>query len=409
MRNLGFLVIFTVFLLLLKLYVLRGIHQVTHSPVVVGIYGVLSIGSLVVGFLIMRSVFSSATVNMSWWPNFITALMLTFVICELILLVFFAADDIVLFFQKLIQNASSEATATLEGRRRFVKTLGLGLTSIPFAAYLYGITGGKYAYKVFRETLRFPDLPSALDGLTIAQFSDFHAGSFDDARQVEQGLALLQKQGADLILFTGDLVNDLAEEVLPYKKFLKDLSAPLGKYAVLGNHDYPGSGRGAEDEQSGRPAKVEQIAQHHTDCGFTLLKNQNAAIERGGARIRLLGVENWGTRFVKYGDLDKTLEGTREDEFSILLSHDPTHWEHEVLPHPRKIHLTLSGHTHGLQMGVDLPGFKWSPIKYVYQRWMGLYREKGQYLYVNRGFGFIGFAGRVGIRPEITVFTLRAG
>ena len=399
------LLLFILVLLLSKVYLIRGVSQASDSRALVWTYAIVSIGSLILGFFTFRMAFTSGQINMSLWQNIITAFMVSVIVCEFILTVFFLADDIIWLFQALAQKIGWMESGTAEGRRRWMKTIGLGITALPFAAYLYGITKGKYDYKVFNKTITFPDLPAAFDGFRIAQFSDFHAGSFDQAKAVHTGLQKLQAQNADLILFTGDLVNNDADEVLPYKNFLKDLQAPYGKYAVLGNHDYP---RG-EEQNGAESIKVQKIKQHHQEAGFLLLNNENVKISKANDSIRLIGVENWGTSFVKHGDLKKATEGCPNDAFSILLSHDPSHWEEEALKFPKKFHLTLAGHTHGLQMGIELPHFKWSPVKYVYPRWAGLYQEKEQYLYVNRGFGFIGFAGRVGIRPEITVFTLKKG
>lgn len=409
MRFLGLFILFIAAFLLFKLYLIRGVAQATDNKTFVWIYSILSMGSLILGAITMRTAFSSEAVNMSLWQNLVTAFMVSVIICEVILAVFFLADDLVLLVQAFAKKIESTPEPVVASRRRVLKTVGLSLTALPFAAYLYGITKGKYAFKVTKKTLHFPDLPETFDGFSLAQFSDFHSGSFDSKADVKRGLELLQQQKTDLILFTGDLVNEHADEVLPYKAFLSSLSAPYGKYSILGNHDYPQGGGGPDTHAESDATKVAEIKQHHADTGFQLLNNENVLLEKEGEKIRLVGVENWGTRFVKHGDLEKALQDCSEEEFCILLSHDPTHWEEKVLQHPKHIHLTLSGHTHGLQMGIELPGFKWSPIKYIYQRWAGLYQEKNQYLYVNRGFGFIGFAGRVGIRPEITVFTLKRG
>ena len=202
------------------------------------------------------------------------------------------------------------------------------------------------------------------------------------------------------------MVNDLEAEILPYKSILKNLKAPYGKFSVLGNHDYPQDKDLFESEEAAK-LNFEAIKKHHNDIEFRLLNNASVKIEKGNQYIRLIGVENWGNGFVKEGDIDKAIENCKENEFSILMSHDPTHWEEKVLSHKKHIDLTLSGHTHGAQIGIELLGRKWSPVQYFYKRWAGLYKELGQYLYVNRGFGFIAFAGRVGIPPEITVLTLK--
>ena len=403
-----FFVFFILTVLLFKAYIIRGIWQATNHFGFSTAYGIFSVSTLVLGVLVMLRLFSGGMIGLSFWQNFATALMTSLIICEVLLGIFFLIDDLWYWIKPFISSLDNTSTADGSSRRRVIKTLGLGISALPFAAYLYGITKGKYDYKVFEKTLTFPDLPEAFDGFKIVQFSDLHSGSFDSIEGVKKGFDLMQKQQADLILFTGDLVNNLADEVLPYKEILKNLSAPLGKFSVLGNHDYAEPGRFFEDKEAAEN-NLAAIKQHHSDMGFQLLNNDSIQLEKEGNAIRLLGVENWGTRFVKFGDLDQALEGCPENEFRILLSHDPTHWEYKVLAHPTHIHLTLSGHTHGMQMGIERWGIRWSPSKYVYPRWAGLYEEKKQYLYVNRGFGFIGFAGRVGIKPEITTLTLRRG
>lgn len=403
------LLLFLLILLLLKVYLIRGVGQASDNRSLTWLYGILSVGSLVIGFLTLRQAVTGEQTNMLLWQNLTTAFMLSVIVCELILLVFFLIDDIVWLVQAVAQKTRLlDAPDAPGNRRRWIKTIGLGITSLPFTAYLYGITKGKYDYRIFHTSLHFPELPPAFDGFRIVQFSDFHAGSFDQADAVKAGLAKLQDQKADLILFTGDLVNDKPDEVLPYKNFLSDLEAPFGKFAVLGNHDYPRNENPSQVPAEKSP-KVQAVIQHHEDTGFQVLNNSRVELKKGKDSIQLIGVENWGTRFVKHGDLKRATEGCPEDAFTILLSHDPSHWDAEALAFPKKFHLTLAGHTHGLQMGIELPNFKWSPIQYFYPKWAGLYQEQGQYLYVNRGFGFIGFAGRVGIRPEISVFTLKKG
>ncbi|MEN0047965.1 MAG: metallophosphoesterase, partial [Bacteroidota bacterium] len=272
-----------------------------------------------------------------------------------------------------------------------------------FLGMLYGITKGKYRYTVNKVKLNFPDLPKAFDGFKIVQISDIHSGSFDDVDKVAEGVAMVNEQAADLLLFTGDLVNSDKDEINPYIDIFKKLEAKEGKYAVLGNHDY----YGAPKNDSELDAYWKDFFSKYEQMGFRLMNNENTRIERDGEQIRLLGVENWGAPpFPQIGDLDKALNNVQEDEFCVLMSHDPTHWEHRVLPNKKKIHLTLSGHTHGMQFGINLPGLKWSPVQYRYKRWIGLYEEAKQYLYINRGFGFLAFPGRVGMWPEITVIEL---
>jgi uncharacterized protein len=292
-------------------------------------------------------------------------------------------------------------------RRTFITQLGLGLAAIPFAGIIYGMVKGKYDYKVHRHTLFFKDLPDAFDGLTITQLSDIHAGSFDDPEAVKRGVALANAQKSDLLFFTGDLVNNEATEIEPYMDIFKALHAPLGKFSILGNHDYGDYKWWASPTE--KSANLKQLKTHHKTLGFQLLLDENLDIERKGQKLTLVGVENWGHGFAQYGSLEKAMTGVSQDSFKILLSHDPTHWEKQVKTLDSLVHLTLSGHTHGAQMGVEIGSFKWSPIKYRYPKWAGLYEENGRYLHINRGFGFLGFSGRVGIAPEISVLELRKG
>lgn len=297
-------------------------------------------------------------------------------------------------------------TPVIEDRRRFVSMVALGLASIPFAGIVHGVTFGKYNFTVRRRTLIFPDLPEALDGFTITQISDLHVGSFDDPEAVARGVQLINQQGSDIIVFTGDMVNNKAEEMDAWQAVFAQMKAPHGLYSVLGNHDYGDyvSWPSIEAKQQ----NLVKLAQHHEKIGFRLLRNEHHIVERNGAQLAVVGVENWGLPpFPQHGDLDKALAQVPQNAFKILLSHDPTHWEQEVLSHETRLPLTLSGHTHGMQFGIEIPGFRWSPVKFRYRRWADLYEEVGKFLYVNRGFGFLGFPGRVGIWPEITVLRLK--
>ena len=305
---------------------------------------------------------------------------------------------------KWLTNSGSE-DVLLPERRRFVSQLALGVAAIPFASFLYGITQGKYNFKVRRHTLYFTDLPPAFDGFTITQISDVHSGSFNDPDAVRRGVELAKAQQSDLFVFTGDLVNSRAGEFDRWVDIFSQLKAPHGQYSILGNHDY-GDYVSWPNEEA-KLDNFEKLKQQHVKTGFRLLLDEHTVIEKDGQQITLLGVENWGLDFGKRGDLNKALQNVPKDAFKILLSHDPSHWDAEVKNHESHIHLTLSGHTHGMQMGVEIPGLKWSPVKYRYPHWAGVYEEAGRYINVNRGFGFLGFAGRVGIWPEITVVELR--
>lgn len=395
-------------ILAFKGYISRGVYQATASKTFQIWFTLFSIITFILGIITLVRTFLNGIIGLTTVQNFTIALMLSIVICELILGLFFIGDDLILFLKWMFEKKGNalENNIDANSRRRFLKTTGLVFTTLPFASFLYGITKGKYNFKVFEQTLTFSDLPKAFDGFKIVQFSDLHSGGFDSYEEVKRGFDMIQEQEADLILFTGDLVNDIAEEIIPYKDLLKNLHAPFGKYAVLGNHDYSEDDGLFPDEDS-KKKNFLAIQEHQKDAGFQLLNNANTKIKKGNEFIRLLGVENWGNGFIKEGDLDKAINNCGEKEFSILMSHDPTHWEKVVLKHPKHIHLTLSGHTHGAQMGMETMGMKWSPVQYIYKYWGGLYQELNQYIYVNRGFGFMGFAGRIGIPPEITTFTLR--
>ena len=303
---------------------------------------------------------------------------------------------------------NKEATF-LPSRRKFVSQVGLGLAAIPFLSLIYGIFEGKYNFKVIKQAIFFPDLPDAFDGFTITQISDVHSGSFDNPDKIEYAIDLINQQKTDLILFTGDIVNTHAKEMHPWiTTFNKIENHPFGKYAVLGNHDYGEYVTWKTKEEKAK--NFEAIKELYGQIGFNLLLNEHTFIEKEGQKIALVGVENWGHNFKQAGDLDKAGAGLTKNDFKILMSHDPSHWEHVVKSDPNHYHLTLSGHTHGMQFGIEIPGyFKWSLAQYVYKQWAGLYENLGRFVYVNRGFGFHAYPGRVGIMPEITVIQLKKG
>lgn len=303
---------------------------------------------------------------------------------------------------------NNEATF-LPSRRKFVSQIGLGLAAIPFLSLIYGIFEGKYNFKVIKQAIFFPDLPDAFDGFTITHISDVHSGSFDNPDKIEYAIDLINQQKTDLILFTGDIVNTHAKEMRPWiTTFNKIEKHPFGKYAVLGNHDYGEYVTWKTKEE--KAENFEEIKQLYGQIGFNLLLNEHTFIEKEGQKIALVGVENWGHNFKQAGDLNKAGAGLTKNDFKILMSHDPSHWEHIVKSDPNHYHLTLSGHTHGMQFGIEIPGyFKWSLAQYVYKQWAGLYENLGRYVYVNRGFGFHAYPGRVGIMPEITVIQLKKG
>lgn len=293
-------------------------------------------------------------------------------------------------------------------RSVLVSEVALALAGVLFLIVLFGMTKGKHFYKVRKETIYFPDLPEAFDGFTITQLSDIHSGSFSDASGVQKGLDLVDAQKSDLLLFTGDLVNNMATEMDPWIGGFTQLKAPYGKFSVLGNHDYGDYIRWESKEA--QAANLDRLKAVHGEMGFNLLLNESVTISKQGQSISLIGVENWGKGgFHKYGDLKRATANVPDNSFKVLMSHDPSHWDEVTVDHHQHVHLTLAGHTHGMQFGIELFGFKWSPIKYVYKQWAGLYEQQGKYLYVNRGFGFLGLKGRIGMWPEIAVLTLKKG
>jgi predicted MPP superfamily phosphohydrolase len=297
----------------------------------------------------------------------------------------------------------------LPGRREFLAKVGLAVAALPFGAILYGAWRGKYDYQVREYELSFDDLPEAFDGYTITQLSDIHVGSFDDREEVAYAVKLANDQQSDLILFTGDLVNNEAKEMNGWEDIFGSLTAKDGVYSVLGNHDYGDYVQW--DSKEAKEENMQQLYKVQKDMGWRLLLDENEKITRGADSISLVGVQNWGGgRFPKYGDLQKAAAGLSKEEFKVLLSHDPTHWDLQVKNDEKKYHLTLSGHTHGMQFGIEIPGFiKLSPAWFIYKKWAGIYKEADQFLNVNRGFGFLGYSGRAGIWPEITVITLKKG
>ncbi|RMG83248.1 MAG: metallophosphoesterase, partial [Bacteroidetes bacterium] len=290
-------------------------------------------------------------------------------------------------------------------RRYFLTQIGVVLAAIPFTSIIYGMVKGKYDFKLHKVKLYFDNLPENFSGIKIVQISDIHIGSFNhNYKAVEKGIQIINSLNADYVFFTGDFVNNYSDELKDWISVFSKIKAKKGKFSILGNHDYGDyvPWKSAEEKKN----NLKQLITYQKEMGFDVLMNENRILRIDNQYIRLVGVENWGKGgFAKYGDLNKALEGTGKNEFKILLSHDPSHFDAHVKG-IENIKLTLSGHTHGMQFGVEIGNIKWSPAKYRYPKWAGLYKENNQYLYVNRGFGFIGFPGRVGIWPEITLIEL---
>lgn len=350
--------------------------------------------------------------NRSYLPNhyryYIFTTLLLFLVPKLIGCVVLLIEDLSNLTAYLINVFQADSTSS-HSRRKFVSQIGLITASIPFATMLYGMARTGFRFKVRTQKVFYEDLPMGFDGLRIAQISDLHSGSFITNEMFERAIGKINDLDVDLAFFTGDLVNNEAPEAERFIKTFSKLRAKLGVYSVLGNHDYGDYSRWPSKEA--KDDNLNRLKAVHSQSGWKLLLNENDVLQRGEDKLAIVGVENWGAskHFPKYGDLDRATNSADTVPFKILLSHDPSHWDAQILKHTEKFQLTLSGHTHGAQFGIEIPGFKWSPVQYVYKQWAGLYDNgDGQKLYVNRGLGFIGFMGRIGISPEITVLELRS-
>jgi predicted MPP superfamily phosphohydrolase len=417
MHNGGFIKVFfiiAVITLLMDWYVYNGLRTLTLGSskrwqnVVLWGYLIISIGVTVV---FLGGISSLATAQgMRPYHEYMLSLFLTFFITKLIFILVLTIGDLGRFIVGVVNHIGTNKQTGqryFPSRRKFISELAILIAAIPFSSFFYAMIKGKYNYKVHRETLYFEDLPASFDGFTITQLSDIHSGSFDNAEAVQRGINLAQAQKSDLFVFTGDLVNNAAFEIEPYIERFRQLKSPFGQFSILGNHDYGDYIHWNSDAE--KAANLQQLKANHWAMDYKLMLNENTTLEKGGQKISLIGVQNWGQGFKQVGDLDKALEGVNPNAFKILLSHDPTHWEEIVKKHPTLIHLTLSGHTHGAQFGVEAAGLRWSPVQYKYKHWSGLAKYNGRYLYINRGFGFLAFSGRLGIWPEITVITLKKG
>jgi predicted MPP superfamily phosphohydrolase len=346
--------------------------------------------------------------------NIYVTFMLGFIAAKLLILVFMLLDEVRRLLAWVTQlfytggtPAATAATHAGIPRSVFISRVALVAGGAIITAFIYG-TANRYAYRVRRIRIRPHNLPEAFRGLKIVQLSDIHTGSFDNPEAVMRGIQKVLDEKPDLIVFTGDLVNNRTDEIESYREIFSALNAPMGVYSVLGNHDYGDYVNWSSPAEKRK--NLEDLIRIQEEMGWRLLMNEHVVLEREGQQIALIGIENWSARagFPKYGNMRKAYEGLPEKNipFKILLSHDPSHWDAEVRPQYGDVDLTLSGHTHGMQLGVEIPGFRWSPAQYVYKEWAGLYQEGKQYLYVNRGFGFLGYPGRLGIMPEITVIEL---
>lgn len=371
------------------------------------LYGYVFFTVIIVGNLLFYTLILERNTTNEPRLMYAIGFFLSLLIFQLLVSVILLAEDVFRIPQALYSflKRVPEQTQFIPSRRKIISQIALGLASIPFASLLYGMYRGKYNYKVLSYNLEFEDLPDAFDGFKITQISDIHSGSFDNQTKVKYGVDLVNQQKSDLVLFTGDLVNNRADEIKPWIKIFNKIKAEFGVFSILGNHDYGDYIRW--ESPAAKRKNMEDLYDAHNEMGWDLLLNESRFIEKDGERLAIIGVENWGSGFKKAGDLNKALNKVSEKDFKILLTHDPSHWGARVIPHPFKIHLTLSGHTHGMQFGIEIPGvIKWSPAKWRYKQWAGLYGENKQYLNVNRGFGYLAYPGRVGMWPEVSVITL---
>ncbi|MCD1116852.1 metallophosphoesterase [Chryseobacterium turcicum] len=332
------------------------------------------------------------------------SLFLIFILPKIFIVLFLLIDDIFRTGGYLV-GLTRPTENFFPERRKFLSLVGLGLGGVLSALFIDGITFGKYRHTVRRVRVKFANLPKSFKGYKIIQISDVHSGSFSDPSKLQHAIDLINEQNPDLVLFTGDMVNNVADEFKPFISLFSKIKAKDGKFSVLGNHDYGDYVKWKSPNE--QKENLDNLIDYQKQAGFNMLRNENRVIEKNGEEIYILGVENWGLKpFPQFGKIDKALENVPPNATKILMSHDPTHFDYVVKKHPIDIHLTLSGHTHGMQFGLDLKNIKWSPVQYKYPKWADLYESEGKMLYVNRGFGVLGYPGRVGVLPEITLFEL---
>lgn len=346
------------------------------------------------------------------WFRFTSTIALILLVCKLLGCTFLILDDFyrgIRWIYQLITNTGVDVNgdSVKISRIKFFSQLAIGFAVVPAIGFIYGIIRGAYKYRVHHAKVKSNKLPVDFNGFKIVQISDIHTGSFFNTNALEHAFEIVMQQKADIILFTGDLVNNRADETAGFEKVYSKLNAPHGVFSVLGNHDYGDYTQWPNGEKEKNLEKLKEIQKK---CGWRLLMNEHVAIKRGNSKIALLGIENWGGKgnFPKYGKMHLAHAETEEYPFKILMSHDPSHWDMQVIKDYKDIDLTLSGHTHGMQFGIEIPNLKWSPVKFLYKNWAGLYKDGEQYLYVNRGLGFLGYPGRLGIWPEITVIELQS-
>jgi len=406
--------IITLILLVIDIYTFSGIKQICRNYsnfkrksiyTFFWLITFLMIVMVAIYLFFRNSLFDKTNFHLFYY---FTGGVMLFYVPKFFFILFLLIHDIFRFIGFLLGKVSQGCFSFFKRYKssNWILKIGFIVAIIPFIAFLYAMTYGKYNFKVRQETLSFSNLPKAFDGLKIVQISDLHLGSWaNNYAQMEKAIELINQQNPDIVVFTGDIVNNTTDEAFGWESILLKIKAKLAKYSILGNHDYGDYWRWSSDIE--KQNNLDSMKSWERKAGFNLLLNQSVILTRDSSKIAIIGVENWGKPpFPKYGNLQKALEGVDTSLFKILLSHDPTHWEAEVID-KTNIGLTLSGHTHAMQIGIDIGNFRWSPIKYRYKKWAGMYQHNNQYLYVNIGLGFIGFPGRVGAPPEITVIELK--
>ena len=394
------LFIFLAFLLIVDIYSFQAIKTVSKKKV--RLTYILVNGILY--FLLFFQIFFIENVRESALLTYNFTLLFILFVSKTILILFLFPEDILRFIKFLFSKIQNKKIDN--SRRKFISNLSLAVAAIPIPIMIHGITRGRYNFKVVNHEISFKDLPKSFDGYTITHLSDFHCGSFESRSKLKYAIDLVNEQNSDLIAFTGDFVNNTYTEILPWIDELKKINSKDGKFSILGNHDYGDYYDWGTEEN--KKLGFKKLIEIQNELGFKVLRDESVHIKKNNEKISLVGVENWGDGFKKKGDIDKAINGLDESDFKIVLSHDPSHWDKILVDHKEKFNLTLSGHTHGMQFGIEIPGFiKWSPVKYRYKYWAGLYERSNQFINVNRGFGVLGFPGRVGIWPEITVIKLK--
>jgi uncharacterized protein len=410
--------IFLLLLALIDLYAFQAFRHVIKGYSRVTIRWINTLYLIVSVYCISLIVLTLFTDWHNWNKDFRTyglAFLVIVIFSKIILCIFVFLDDLVRLFRVVYRKIAAlvrrpETVKTIlqarpVSRSDFIIRMGLFIGAIPFFSMLYGMAGNAYRYQVRKLTLRFPELPDSFEGFRIVQVSDIHTGSFLSTDPLARAVKMINDEKPDIVFFTGDLVNYIHDEALPYIDILKKIEAIHGVFSIFGNHDYGDYYKWENPEA--KEKNLQELRNIHGKLGWDLLWDEHRYVERNGEKLGLIGVQNCSShRFANYGSLEKATENINYCPVNILLSHDPSHWGKEVTKKYPRIDLTLSGHTHGMQFGVEIPGFRWSPVQYMYKEWADLYRENNQYLYVNRGLGFIGYPGRVGILPEITVIEL---